>query len=197
MVVYIPIYQEASDDASNIEKRLTVANTDPSVILSADHQILYSVVAVRRKVIDLTDPQVPVVRSLRARRGRRSAVLRSQGRRSDRPSRCAALAPRRGRRWLHDLDAARQEPGQRATTGASSASSRTSRPPQQIESLKSKDEILNLYANSSLLRRARLRHRARGGDLLRQGPPTSSRWARRRCWPGASASPGGSTPSRA
>ncbi len=147
MAVYIPIYQEASDDAVNIEKRLIVENVNPSKILSADNKVLYSVAAVRRTVIDLADPKYPsyVRYALVAAEDRRFFDHKGVD-----PIGLARAAYRHGSggggstismQLAKNLVNGDDRSLKRKLKDIATA--------QQIESLKSKDEILNLYANSS------------------------------------------------
>ena len=147
LAVYIPIYQEASDDAGNIESRLVVGDSNPSVIWSADGKQLYSVAAVRRKVIDLFDPKYPAYI--------RYALVAAEDRR---------FFDHKG---VDPMGLARAVYRRGAAGGGSTISMQLAKnlvngddrslrrklkdiaTAQQIESLKSKPEILNLYANST------------------------------------------------
>ena len=147
LVIYIPIYQEAVDDASNIEKRLTVLDSNPTKILSADGQILYSVAAVRRTVIDLTDPKYPsyVRYALVAAEDRRFFDHKGVD-----PMGLARAVWRRGAAGGGSTIS--MQLAKNLVNGDDRSLKRKLKDiatAQQIESLKSKDEILNLYANSS------------------------------------------------
>ncbi len=149
LAVFIPIKQEASDDAGHIEKLLTVSNARPTTIWSADRvpKLLYRVAAIERKVIDLTDPKYPsyIRYALVAAEDRRfydhqgvdyiglARAAYRHGSAGGGSTISMQLAKnlvngddRNIRRKLKDIATA-----------------------QEIENLKPKDDILNLYANSS------------------------------------------------
>ena len=147
LAVYIPIYQEASDDASNIEKRLIVENSFPSRILASDGQLLYSVAAIRRQVIDLTKPKYPsyVRYALVAAEDRRffdhkgvdpMGLMRAAYRHGAGGG-GSTISMQLAKNLVNGDDRSLKRKLKDIATA------------QQIESLKSKDEILNLYANSS------------------------------------------------
>ena len=149
LAVYIPIYQESADDAVNIEKRLVVNDQNPTIIWSGDAKPvrLYSVAAIRRKVIDLTDPKYPkyVRLALVAAEDRR--FFDHQG--VDPIGLARAVYKRGGAgggstipmQLAKNLVNGDEHSFRRKFKDIATA--------QQIESLKTKDEILNLYANSS------------------------------------------------
>ena len=149
--MYIPIYQEASDDAVNIEGRLKVADSNPTVIWSADNKILYSVAAVRRKVVDLFDPKYPsyVRYALVAAEDRRFFDHKGvdpvgMGR--------IVLGAIQHRRIVGGGSTISMQLAKNLVNGDDRSLRRKLKDiatAQQIESLKSKPEILNLYANTS------------------------------------------------
>ena len=151
MVVYIPIYQEASDDAANIEKRLTVVDANLSRILSADHVTLYSIASVQRKVIDLTDPKYPsyIRYALVAAEDRRFYDHRGVDPIGLARAAFTTLRDRRGSQGGSTIS---MQLAKNLVNGDDRSLKRKLKDiatAQQIETLKSKDEILNLYANSS------------------------------------------------
>jgi len=151
LVVYIPIYQEAVDDAQNIDRKLTVSDENPTIIYSGDktHKILYRVAAIRRKVIDLNDPKYP--------KYLRYAIVAAEDRRFYDHK---GVDPIGLGRVLFTAVRDRHVGSGGSTISMQLAKlmiNGDARTPlrklkdiataQQIETLKSKDEILNLYAN--------------------------------------------------
>ncbi|RYG22429.1 hypothetical protein EON82_17120 [bacterium] len=150
LAVYIPIYQDASDDALNIERRLdSVKNENPSVIYSADKtpKILYSVAAIRRKIIDLNDKEIPSYV--------RYAIVAAEDRRFyDHRGvdpvglgRAVFYRGAAGGGSTIPMQLAKQLVNGDAHTPLRKLKDIATA--QQIESLKTKDEILNLYANNA------------------------------------------------
>ena len=149
LAIYIPIYQEASDDALNIEKRLdAVKDEDPSVMYASDGRTpIYSVATIRRKVIDLNDKEMPTYV--------RYAIVAAEDRRfydhrGVDPMGLARAVFKRGTAGggsTIPMQLAKQLINGDARTPLRKLKDIATA--QQIESLKSKDEILNLYANNA------------------------------------------------
>lgn len=149
LAVYIPIYQEASDDVANIERRLVVENSDPTVVLSSDGRVLYSAAAIRRKVIKLSDVPPYVGYALVAAEDRRFydhhgvdpiGLLR------------VAFTTVRERRSTGGASTIPMQMAKQMVNGDARTAMRKLRDiatAQQIENLKSKAEILDIYANNT------------------------------------------------
>ena len=147
MAVYIPIFQEANDDAQNIERRLIVTDSYPSVIKSADGYTLYSVAAVRRKVVHLEDPKYPPYV--------RYAIVAAEDRRFFDHKGVDPMGLARAV-WHHGSAGGGSTISMQLAKNLVNGDDRSLKrklkdiaTAQQIESLKTKDEILNLYANSA------------------------------------------------
>lgn len=149
LAVYIPIYQEASDDVANIERRLVVENSDPTVVLSADGHVLYSAAAIRRRVIKLSEVPPYVGYALVAAEDRRFydhhgvdpvGLLR------------VAFTSVRDRRSTGGASTIPMQLAKQMINGDARTAMRKLRDiatAQQIENLKSKSEILDIYANNT------------------------------------------------
>lgn len=147
LVVYIPIYQEAADDTSNIEARLVVKDSNPTIVWSADGQKLYTVSSIQRTVVDLRDLPKYVGEALVAAEDRRFydhkgvdpiGLLR------------VAFTTVRDRHAGQGGSTISMQLAKQMVTGDERTITRKLRQiatAQQIENLKTKEEILNLYAN--------------------------------------------------
>lgn len=153
LVVYIPIYQEAVDDASNIERKLIVRNENPTVIVSADRKAngdpyyLYTAAAIRRKVVDLADLPPYVGYAFVAAEDRR--FYDHQGVDPVGLARVLFTAAR-DRRIGQGGSTISMQIAKLMVNGDARTPLRKLKDiatAQQIESLKSKREILNLYVN--------------------------------------------------
>lgn len=147
LVVYIPIYQEAVDDATNIDQKLKVVDQNPTVIVSSDGKILYNFATIRRKVIDLRKLPPYVGQAIVAAEDRRFYDHRGVdpiglGR--------AAFTALRDRRAGQGGSTISMQIAKLMVNGDARTPLRKLKDiatAQQIENLRSKDEILNLYAN--------------------------------------------------
>ena len=147
LAVYIPIYREAVDDAVNIERRLVVQNQSPTYLVSTDGKFLYSIPIDRRTVVDLKDLPKYVSYALIAAEDRRfydhkGVDLVSLG--------GAVFAAMRDRHAGRGGSTISMQLAKNLINGTDRTPLRKLKDiatAQQIESLKSKDEILNLYAN--------------------------------------------------
>jgi len=148
LALYEPIYREAVDDASSIEQKLVVRSSVPSVIYASDGKtVLYKIVNERRTVVDVTSLPAHVRYAMIAAEDRRFydhrgvdpvGLLRS-----------AWLAFREGHTSQGgstiDMQLAKlMVNGDERSFNRKLKDIATA---QEIEELKTKDQILNLYMN--------------------------------------------------
>ncbi len=147
LAVYIPIYQEAADDAANIENRLIVKNQRPTQIWSSDGKQMWSYTVERREVVDLNKLPKHVRYALVAAEDKR--FYDHQGIDPIGMARVAFTAAR-NQKIVSGGSTISMQLAKLMVNGDARTAMRKLKDmatAQQIEAMKSKDEILNLYAN--------------------------------------------------
>lgn len=148
LVVFLPIQKEARENAIDLGQKLTVSTEKPSVVVSSDGVILYSVSTARRKVVSLKSLPIHV----------RYAIIAAEDRRFydhggvDLRSLFRVLGTAvRDRRASQGGSTIEMQLAKILVNGSDRSLDRKIRDiavAQQIDNVKSKDEVLDLYANS-------------------------------------------------
>jgi penicillin-binding protein 1A len=145
--VWIPIYRQAVTDASMIESKLVVNSANPSVVVASDGTVLYRIALVQRKVVNVANLPKFV----------RDAVVAAEDRRFYSHSgvdftgllRVSFLALR-DRHASQGASTIEMQLAKNLVNGDARSFQRKLKDiatAQQIERLKTKAEILNLYMN--------------------------------------------------
>ncbi len=145
--IYFPIYRQAQDDVQTIESKLVVQSSDPSTIESADGVVLYRVSQVRRHVVDVATLPKYVRDAIVAAEDRRFYDHRGVDVVGLLRSAFLALRDRHTSQGGSTID---MQLAKQLVNGDERTFTRKLKDiatAQQIENLKSKSEILNLYMN--------------------------------------------------
>lgn len=148
MALYLPIRREAQEDVANIEAKTQIVETKPTQVVSRDGKVLYSIATERRKVVDIN----------RLPKYVRDAVVAAEDRRfydhngvdKTGVARAVFTAAKTGRASQGGSTITMQIAKQ-MVNGSDRTFLRKLRDvavAQEIEQVKSKDQILNLYMNS-------------------------------------------------
>jgi penicillin-binding protein 1A len=147
--VYFPIYREAVENARTIESKLVVQSSNPSVIESAEGIVLFRISQVRRNVVDVNTLPRYVRYAMVAAEDRRFydhrgvdviGLLRS------------AFLAVRDRRATQGGSTIEMQLAKQLVNGDEHTFTRKLKDiatANQIENLKTKDQILNLYMNEA------------------------------------------------
>jgi penicillin-binding protein 1A len=147
LFIWTPVYRQAVADATSIDSKLVVHSSDPSTIVASDGTVLYRISMQRRNVVAISTLPKYVRDAVVAAEDRRFYTHQGVDLTGLLRSTFLAVRDRRASQGASTID---MQLAKNLVNGDERSFDRKLRDiatAQQIDKLKSKDEILNLYMN--------------------------------------------------